>query len=131
MTFMTSTPPRQLAFPFIEREPPPASCSRSTVYWRKRLAAVARKAIELGRRQRKPVVRPRSLSAAAAPVVVRMVYPSPSDRNELSELANRVARLSISRRDPESFFVEKRDRGRTAPHCQAIALKSHAKALCY
>jgi hypothetical protein len=34
-------------------------------------------------------------------------HPSREDRHELLILASRVARLTISRRDPESFFIER------------------------
>jgi hypothetical protein len=89
--------PRQLAFPFIEREPPPPTCSRSTQFYRAKIARAARQAYELGLRRRAPVQRaPRSLSAAAAPV--RPLYPSRAEADELLTIAAQLSRLSISRR---------------------------------
>jgi hypothetical protein len=94
----------QLCFQFAE-EIEPKGASRTTLYWRKRIDRAARAAFEIGRRQRKPIPKaPRPLGAAVVPVVSIS-----RDLNELHELAARVARLTISRRDPEWFRCEKSD----------------------
>jgi hypothetical protein len=103
----------QLVFSFLDAaDPPPAGPSRTTVYWRRRIDRATRAAFELGRRQKGSRAQPsRSLGAASvradnvAPA--RPFFASRADRNELDLLARRVARLSISRRDPEAFFVER------------------------
>jgi hypothetical protein len=93
----------QLCFLFVVVDDPPPAVSRTTLYWRKRINRAARAAFEIGRRQRRPVPKaPRPLRAAVVPAVSIS-----RDRNELHELPARVARLTISRRDPECFHCEK------------------------
>jgi hypothetical protein len=60
--------PRKRAFPFIEREPPPALCSRSTQFYRAKIARAVRQAYELGLRRRAPVQRaPRPANRSCSP----------------------------------------------------------------
>jgi hypothetical protein len=103
--------PRQLVFGFVDDGAEPAARpSRTTAYWRKRLAIVAAKAYALGsmrQRQRRPIPqppRPHALGADVVTVRVRPTYPCREDRNELHEIADKLARLSISRRDPHAYF---------------------------
>jgi hypothetical protein len=111
--------PEQLAFPFFIGEPEPVLPRPSR--YRRRLARVAAIALELGQRQGKRRAIPQQrLATAQAPVMA--FHPSREDRHELLILASRVARLTISRRDLESFFIERSEianelrRGaRTAP----------------
>jgi hypothetical protein len=69
-----------------------------------RLKKIARQAYELGRRQgkRRPIPQPPIPRPAPLPV-----YLDRESRNELHELAARLARLSISRTDPHRFFEER------------------------
>jgi hypothetical protein len=113
--------PQQLAFPFFIGEPEPVLPRPSR--YRRRLARVAAIALELGQRQGKCRAIPQQRLATVvvqAPVVA--FHPSRKDRHELLILASRVARLTISRRDPDSFFIvrskianELRRIARTAP----------------
>jgi hypothetical protein len=106
----------QLTFPFAADDPPPA-VSRTTRYWRSRIDRAVAATFELGRRARKQSVSretfssgrpkaPRSLGAAVVPPV-RPAYVDRDDRNELAVLAKRIERLTISRRDPEAWHIEK------------------------
>jgi hypothetical protein len=85
----------------------PQAVSRTTLYWHRRIDRAVRAAFELGRRRRKaiplPKAAPRPLGAAVAPAV----SVSRAGRNELHDLAVRVSRLTINRRDPEWFYCEK------------------------
>ena len=97
--------PEQLAFPFFIGEPEPV-LERPSRY-RRRLARVAAIALELGQRQGKRRAIPQQrLATAVVQAPVMAFHPSREDRHELLILASRVARLTISRRDPESFFIE-------------------------
>jgi hypothetical protein len=92
----------QLCFPFSSGEPVQERPSRTTLYWRRKLVKTAAYAFELGRRRaRQP--KPHTLSAAA--MAPSPVWLSRDDRSELVSLAKRIDRLSISRVDPEAFFV--------------------------
>jgi len=99
--------PRQLGLPFIGREPPPAQCSRSTQFYRAKIARAVRQAYELGLRRRAPVQRaPRSLSAAAAPPPMpeQPFIPTRAAAGELLAIASRLSKLSISRTRAGIFF---------------------------
>jgi len=118
--------PEQLAFPFFISEPEPVLPRPSR--YRRRLARVAAIALELGQRQGKRRTIPQRLASAVVQAPVMAFHPSREDRHELLILASRVARLTISRRDPESFFIERseianelRRIARTAPSRRRIA----------
>lgn len=101
----------QIVFPFAAADPPPARLSRTTLYWRRKLAMTAAYSLELGKRRaaKRAIPKPpRSLSAAVVPQnVSREMFLSPADRTELAQLAKRIDRLSISRIDPEKFFADR------------------------
>jgi len=121
--------PEQLAFPFFIGEPEPV-LERPSRY-RRRLARVAAIALELGQRQGKRRAIPQQrLATAVVQAPVMAFHPSREDRHELLILASRVARLTISRRDPESFFTERseianklRRIARTAPSRRIAGLR--------
>jgi hypothetical protein len=50
---------------------------------------------------------PHSLAASVDPAPVQSFYPTRDERNELAQLAVRVARLTISRTNPHEFFEER------------------------
>jgi hypothetical protein len=105
----------QLCFPFRGGEHVQERPSKTTRYWQRKLAKTAAYAFELGkRRARKPKAQPtpKSLSSAAVSVtpIAWPTLPAPlrvEERHELGELARRVARLTVSRRDPSWFFEER------------------------
>jgi len=96
--------PQQLAFPFFIGEPEPVLPRPSR--YRRRLARVAAIALELGQRQGKRRAIPQRLATAVVQALVMAFNPSREDGHELLILASHVTRLTISRRDPESFFIE-------------------------
>jgi len=112
----------QLSFPFIG-EPEPATSPRPSRY-RRTLARIARQAYALGLRRRaraeavagelmrqmeppSPQIAGQNRKRASALPPIIPFHPSREDRHELLILASRVARLTISRRDPEAFFIER------------------------
>jgi hypothetical protein len=95
----------QLCLPFAE-EIEPKGASRTTLYWRKRIDRAVRAAFEIGRRQRKPAPQTHSVGAAVAPMPARF-EPMRDEANELLAIAARLARLTVSRKDPHAFFEEK------------------------
>jgi hypothetical protein len=106
--------PEQLAFPFFIGEPEPVLPRPSR--YRRRLARVAAIALELGQRQGKRRAIPQRLATAVVQAPVMAFHPSREDR-ELLILASRVARLTISRRDPESFFIERSEIAKPKDFC--------------
>jgi hypothetical protein len=93
----------QLWFPFAQ-DAPAAGPSRSTLYWQKRIDRAVRAAFEIGRRQRKPAPQPRSVGAAQ---MSSRLEPSRDEGNELLDLAARLSRLTIDRKNPFAFHEEK------------------------
>jgi hypothetical protein len=109
MNFTLRFPPYQLTFPFAESsEPEPSTpwerlaISRSTYFAHRRLRRVAAAAYELGRRRR-----PVRVPAPAPARVLRPFQPDHGEACELRAVAARVARLTISRREPEKFFEDR------------------------
>jgi hypothetical protein len=89
---------------------------RSAYYARRRMQRAVSIAIELERRRRKPVM----LLAPAAARIPRPFRPSRTEANELQDIASRLSRLTISRKDPHAFFEERSE--------LVFALRAIAKA---
>jgi hypothetical protein len=100
----------QLAFPFVDA---PEGAAPVVSRYRRRLQRVAGQAYRLGvmrgaRGKRQVSKPPRALSAAVVmPRGIAGAHLDREDRNELTILAARVAKLSISRVDPEKFFIDR------------------------
>jgi hypothetical protein len=114
----------QLCFPFCSEESA-AAPSRTTLYWRRKIAKCVSFAYELGKRR---ALQPRAQSLGAGAVVPMTpeagvaIHPvltqpfkkpacvaglTPNERHEIATIARRLQRLAPSHRSPESYFIEK------------------------
>ena len=100
--------PRQLCFGFAD-DGEHAAVSRTTLYWRARIDRAVRQAFQLGKRQRRPPIPmpPRTLSADVPSLPSRAFQPSLEESNELHAIAGRLARLTVSRTNPHTFFEQR------------------------
>jgi hypothetical protein len=101
--------PRQLSFEFVrdpELEPltpwQRAGMGRTAFYARRRTQRAIAAAYELGKRRQKPLTTTKAVSTIPRPFL-----PTPAEGSELMAIANRLARLAPSHRDPAAYFETK------------------------
>jgi hypothetical protein len=97
---ITSTPAGIAAGRSCARLPRPP---RTTSHWRRKIARAVAAALDIGRKQGQAPQALPPLRAAAA----RSFVPAQAERDELLDIAARLSRLSISRKDPHAFFEQR------------------------
>ena len=127
MNFSPPLLPRQLSFEFVE--PPEcepltpwqrAGLGRSAYFARRKTLRAVALALELERR-RQTVPRPRH----AFRIPPRPFQPTPAEACELTAIAARLSRLTISRKDPHAFFEQ---RSELVYELRTIAGHHHARS---
>jgi hypothetical protein len=94
-------PPPIVQLDLFDVESAPRPPSRTTSYWRGKIAHAVAAALDIGRKQdsRRQALPP----LHPAPPRATPFVPARAERDELLAIAARLSRLSISRKDPESF----------------------------